>query len=373
MAKNNVVILGTILALGLIQCKSSNMEHYMIVGTYTKTDSKGIYVYKFNSETGKITEVHTQGGITNPSYLTVSGDNIYAVSETGGDQPGSVSAYHFDRKNGTLRFLNNFPTGGDDPCYVEADETGKFVAVANYSGGSVSLFKTDENGALLPDKQLIQHEGGSINPDRQQRPHVHESVFTPDQKFLLTPDLGKDRVMVYNFDKNADRPLSLYKEIANEPGSGPRHIAFHPEKKFAYLIHELDPVVTVYEFSNGDFSPIQKLPTWAESFSGNKDGAEVKVSPDGKFLYVSNRGDQNVIGIFAIDEKTGKLTNKGFQAVDGKGPRDFEIDPSGNFLLVANQQTNNIVTFRIDKETGMLTQTGNMQVPIPVCIKFTSL
>lgn len=373
MTKMTGTILGTILALSMIQCKSENMEHYMIVGTYTHTDSKGIYVFKFNSETGKISAVSTKDGITNPSYLTVSGNNIYAVSETGGEHPGSVSAYQFDRTTGTLQFLNNFPTGGDDPCYVEADKSGKFVAVANYSGGSVSIFKTDEKGALLPDKQLIQHQGGSVNQERQQGPHVHESVFSPDQKFLLTPDLGKDMVMVYNFDKNAVQPLSLYKEIKSDPGSGPRHISFHPSMNFAYLIHELDPVVTVYSYKNGDYTKVQELPTWKQDFKGNKDGAEVKVSPDGRYLYVSNRGDQNVIGVYTIDQEKGTLTNKAFYPVDGKGPRDFEIDPSGNFLLVANQQTNNIVTFKVDKETGFLTQVGNMHVPIPVCIKFTSL
>lgn len=347
------------------------MEYYMIVGTYTNTDSKGIYVFNFDSQTGKTTLISTTDGIKNPSYLTISGDQVYAVSETNGAIPGSLSAYHFDRKKGTLRFLNNLPTGGDDPCYVEADSTGRFVAVANYSGGSVALFQTGNNGALLDNKLLIQHYGGSINPERQQGPHVHESVFSPDQKYLLTPDLGKDRVMIYRFEKDSPVPLKLYKEIISDSGSGPRHIAFHPFKNFAYLIHEMIPVVTAYKFEGGDYTLIQEIPSWPDNFKGGKDGAELKVSPDGKYLYISNRGDQNTIGIYAIDQQSGKLTNKGFQSVFGKGPRDFQIDPTGKFLLVANQQTNNIVTFKINKETGMLTQVQNMEIPVPVCIKFT--
>jgi len=362
-----------IFATGLTQCKSKATEYYMLVGTYTHTDSKGIYVMKFNNETGKITPVSTQDDIKNPSYLTISGDFVYAVSETNGDTPGGIYAYHFDRKTGQLHFLNNKLTGGDDPCYVEADSSGKFVAVANYSGGSLTLFRTDDKGALSGNKQFIQHVGGSVNPARQFGPHVHETVFSPDQKYLLTPDLGKDKVMVYQFDRNAAEPLTLYKEITTDSGAGPRHITFHPTLPYAYLIDEMIPFVTAFSYSGGDFTQIQKLPTWPENFTGKKDGAELKVSPDGKFLYISHRGDQNEIGIYSIDQKTGKITLKGTQPDNGKGPRDFEIDPSGKFLLVANQQTNNIVTYKVNKETGLLTEVSNMELPIPVCIKFTSM
>lgn len=342
----------------------------MIVGTYTNSGSKGIYVYNFDSDSGNVRLVSTTSDIKNPSYLWVANDNVYAVSETNGDNPGSLSAYRFDKKDGTLHFLNNLTTGGDDPCFAEADASGKFVAVANYSGGSVSIFPTDEKGALVDKKQLIQHEGGSVNADRQQGPHVHQSIFTPDQKFLLTPDLGKDAVMVYAFDKTKEQPLSLHSTIQCEPGSGPRHIAFHPGKKFAYLMHELMPFVTVYSFDNGNFKSIQNINVYPENFSGNKDGAEVMVSPDGKFLYTSQRADQNTIGIFQIDESTGKLTLKGYEPVQGKGPRYFTFDPTGKFLLVANQLSDNISIFEINKKTGLLRHSGNIELPIPVCIQF---
>lgn len=361
-----------ILALGLVQCQQpKNTTYYLLAGTYTGTGSEGIYVYSFNPADGSITKVSAKDGIQNPSYLTVSGDYVYAVSETGRDVPSSVSAYRFDRKEGTLQFLNNVPTGGDDPCYIEADQSGRFIAVANYSGGSVALFQTNQDGSLMEHPQLIQHTGGSVDTNRQQGPHVHQSVFSPDHKFLLTPDLGKDRVMIYRFDKDAKEPLSLSDEIVCKPGSGPRHIAFHPAKPFAYLIHEMVPNITVYQYDEDSFTQIQELPSWPTDFSGNIDGAEIKVSPDGRFLYTSNRADQNTIGIYAIDQQSGKITYKAYQQVNGKGPRDFEIDPTGNFLLVANQQTNNIVTYKIDKDTGLLTETGNLEVPIPVCLKFT--
>ncbi len=361
---------GIIIVLLFCQCKSKPMNYYMIVGTYTNTGSKGIYVYDFNTRGGKAELLKTNSDTKNPSYLWVSNGNVYAVSETNGATPGSVSAYSIDRTNGALHLLNNFPTGGDDPCYVQADASGKFIAVANYSGGSVAVFPTDEKGALVNNKQLIQHEGGSVDTARQQGPHVHESVFSPDQKFLLTPDLGKDQVMVYAFDKSREQPLSLHSTIQCEPGSGPRHIAFHPAKKYAYLIHELQPFVSVYSFEGGEFKEIQKVNVFPEGFAGNKDGAEVLVSPDGKFLYTSQRADQNTIAIFQIDETTGKITLKKFQPVLGKGPRYFRIDPSGKFLLVANQQSDNITIFDIDKNTGLLNASGNINVPIPVCIQF---
>ncbi len=367
------VIIGIILAGTLGQCKTQNMENYMIVGTYTNSGSKGLYVYKFNSQNGKSVLLSTSGTIQNPSYLTIHGDHVYAVSETNGNVPGSVGAYHFDRSKGELHLLNNLPTGGDDPCYLETDASGKFLAVANYSGGSVAVFPLGKDGALSGSKQLIQHEGGSVNPERQQGPHVHESVFSPDQKFLLTPDLGKDRVMIYQFNKDSIHPLTYRSEIVCDSGSGPRHITFHPNGKFAYLIHELVPSVTVFQYDNGNFREIQNVNVFPDSFSGKTDGAEVLVSPDGKFLYTSQRADQNTIGVFSIDQSTGKIQNIDYQPTGGKGPRYFVIDPTGNWLLVANQQSDNFVVFKRDKASGKLIQSDEIHLPVPVCIQFTGL
>ncbi|MCO6496449.1 MAG: lactonase family protein [Chitinophagaceae bacterium] len=359
------------LSLFMIQCKSRG-DLLMLVGTYTGTDSKGIYVYEFNSSDGSATELSTTDGIENPSFLALHGDYVYAVSETGGDTPGSVFSYRLDKNTGQLVFLNRQLSGGDAPCYAEVDETGNFVAVANYSGGSVAMLSVDADGSLKNEKQVIQHIGSGADPERQLGPHAHQAVFTPDQKYLLVPDLGKDRVMIYGFNKDADDPLIYTGEVVCNPASGPRHLSFHPSGNWFYLINELKPEIEVYQFESGKATFVQRLSTNAEGVTGNNDGAEVKVSPDGKFLYSSQRGKENTIGIFEIDKNTGELTSKGFVDAGGKGPRDFNFDPSGKFLLVANQGTNNIVVFKVNKRKGTLTQEKEINVPIPVCIQFVS-
>lgn len=363
-------LLAALLGLALVRCNSGKHE-LMLVGTYTNTDSKGIYVFDFNSSDGTLTELSTMEGIENPSYVTSYGDRVYAVSETGKGTPGSIFSYKLDRKSGALTLLGSQLTGGDDPCYAEADSSGSFVAVANYSGGSVALFRADSKGALENEKQLVQHIGNGADPERQQGPHAHQAVFTPDQSYLLVPDLGKDRVMIYMFARGADVNLVYSGEVVCDPGSGPRHLAFHPSGKWFYLINELKPVIEVYQFDKGQATFLQRIRTTAAA-EGNNDGAEVKVSPDGKFLYSSQRRDDNTIGIYAIDQQTGQLTGNGFVPCGGTGPRDFNIDPSGKFLIVANQKSNNIVVFRIDKKSGSLTQKHEIAVPIPVSINFVT-
>jgi len=373
MKKYIFYIIGIILAGTGMQSKAQDMAYYMIVGTYTHTGSKGIYVYKFNAQTGKAEFLNSSSSIKNPSYITIHKDNIYAVSETNGSVPGSVSAYHFDRKNGELKLLNSFPTGGDDPCYLETDSSGRFLVVANYSGGSITVFGLNRDGSLKPDKQLIQHEGGSINLERQGSPHVHQTVFSPDEKYVLAPDLGKDRVIIYRFDGNINHPLSRDTEIVCSPGSGPRHVIFHPHKNFAYLIHELSPVISVYQYEGKKFNKIQEVNGWPEDFSGKTDGAEILVSPDGKFLYTSHRAEQNSIGMFEIDPSTGMIANIGFQPAGGKGPRFFTIDPSGKWLLAAHQGSDSVVIFKRNPVTGELEESHTIKLPIPVCIQFAPM
>lgn len=371
MRKNWIIIL-FLLAMATDSCTTKSKEYNMLIGTYTNTNSKGIYVYHFNVQTGKATPVSTMGGIENPSYLTISGNHVYAVSETNGATPGSISAYQFDPSAGKLTFINRQPTGGDDPCYVAVDKSGKFAAVANYTSGSLALFRIGNDGGLLANKQLIVHTGSSVNKDRQAGPHVHETVFSPDGKYLLTPDLGTDKVVVYHFDPESKEPLTKYSEIDVEAGSGPRHIAFHPTLHYAWLIQELSGKVVGYKYEGGHFEKIQEISALPEGFTGTKDGAEIQVSPDGKFLYTSQRNDDNSLTIYAIDPDTGKLTVKGYQSVLGKGPRYFLIDPSGEYLMVANQLTDNIVLFKRNKRTGLLTPTGEeIDIPIPVCIQLT--
>ena len=356
----------------------TSQNFYLLIGTYTGTGSKGIYVYNFNAQTGKAKWVSNTDSSTNPSYITLShsGNFLYAVNETNGANPGKVSAYSFNRKNGNLTYLNTELSGGDDPCYVAVSNNDKWIAVANYSGGNVSVLPINKNGSLRPISQLIQDAGSSVNKARQEKAHVHESVFSPDNAYLLTPDLGTDKVMIYQFNSSLSKPLhpSSPAFVTAAPGSGPRHITFSPNKKFAYLIHELSGTVTAYSYSTGKLKEIQELPTHPEGFKGVIGSAEVFVSPDNKFLYASNRGDENNIAIFSINAVTGKLKLVGYQSVFGKAPRNFIIDPTGNYLLVANQDSDNIVIFKRDKKTGLLEATQDqIKLPKPVCLQIVKI
>jgi 6-phosphogluconolactonase len=346
----------------------------LFVGTYTSSGSKGIYVYRFNQTTGKATLVSNTDSVIAPSYLAVSknGKYVYAVNETGGDDPGRISAFEYDKANGKLTFINSQLAGGDDPCYVSVTKNNKWLATSNYGGGSISVFPIDNNGSLKPYAQLIKLSGSSVNKQRQEKPHVHSAVLSPDEQFLFTPDLGTDKIMIYSFDQSSQQPL----HPANPPfvtageGNGPRHFTFHPNKKFAYLIEELAGTVAAYRYNNGHLEFLQRLPTHPKNYKGEIGSADIHVSPDGKFLYASNRGDENTITIFSINASTGKLSLKGYQSTLGKTPRNFIIDPTGNFLLVANQDTDNIVIFKRDKQTGLLHQAGQqISVPKPVCLK----
>lgn len=353
-----------------------SQSYYMFVGTYTGKGSKGIYVYKFDPAVGKATLVSSTDSASNPSYLAVSpnGENLYAVNETGGKTPGAVSAYKFNRQTGKLTYLNQQVTGGDHPCYVSITHDNKLVAVANYSGGSLAAYQLNSDGSLKPFTQHIQHSGNSVNAKRQDKPHVHSAVFSPDEQYLFTPDLGMDRIMVYEVNKSNEQPLSPANPAytAVKGGNGPRHFTFHPNGKFAYLMQEMSGTVGAYSYSNGKLTLLQDVAAHPEGFSGTIGSADIHVSPDGKFLYASNRGDENNIAIFEIDDKSGKLSHKGYQSTKGKTPRNFMIDPTGNYLLVANQDSDNIVIFKRDKSTGLLEDTGNeIKVSMPVCIKMS--
>ncbi|MDQ2718561.1 MAG: lactonase family protein [Bacteroidota bacterium] len=358
----------------LISFCSYAQKVYLLTGTYTTGGSKGIYVYNFNASTGKAKWVGNTDSVTNPSYITLSknGNYVYAVNETNGAVPGKVSAFSFNKKNGKLHFLNFQLSGGDDPCYLETNSDDKWLAVANYTGGSTAMFPLNKNGTLKPYAELMQDSGSSINKDRQEKAHVHETRFSPDYKYLLTPDLGMDKIMIYQFNPLMKKPLrpALSPYFETTPGSGPRHITFHPNKKFAYLVSELAGTVTAFKYRNGKLSELQSISAHPEDFKGVIGSAEIVVSPDGRFLYVSNRGDENTITIFSINLTSGKLKLKNYQSTLGKGPRNFIIDPTGNYLLVANQDSDNIVIFKRNKQTGLLKETGEqITVSKPVCLQ----
>jgi len=355
----------------------AQQQHYLLTGTYTSGKSEGIYVYRFNSADGTASPV-SQVKISNPSFVAVSPDEqfVYSVEEdaAANGKGGEISAFSFNKNTGALSFINRQATGGDHPCYVSVDKTGKWVAAGNYSSGSLSIFPVDANGGLGA-ATTYRHEGSGPNKTRQAAAHVHATFFSADNRFLFVPDLGMDKLMIYAFDENTGK-LTAAKQpfAASEPGAGPRHICFNPGNTFAYLIEELTGTVVTYKCKNGKLKRKQRIssmPAGDTSFAGS---ADIHVSPDGRFLYASNRAEANTITIFSINQNNGKLSLIGHQSTMGKTPRNFNFDPTGNFLLVANQNSDAIVVFKINRETGLLTDTGNrIDVGRPVCLKWISM
>jgi 6-phosphogluconolactonase len=365
-----LIMLSLLIALA---APAFSQELYLFVGTYTNGNSKGIYVYKFNTATGDGTAVSTIKA-NNPSYLAIApdGKHIYSANESEGS--GSVGAYAFDPETGTLRLLNSQSAQGRSTCYISEDRSMKWVVVANYSSGSLAALPLNTDGSLAPAAQVIRHSGSGVNRERQEQAHVHSTIFSPDEKFLYVADLGTDKEYIYRFDPTRPVPLTDAADsfASVKPGSGPRHIVFHPTEPFLYLISEMSGTIDAFRYdkNSGKLTPFQRIRTTVKSFTGDPGSADIHIRPDGKFLYASNRGESNTLAVFAIG-KDGRLTNKQYLPVNGKHPRNFVIDPSGRFLLVANRDTDNIVVFAIDPLTGLLKATGKtLEVPNPVCLKF---
>ncbi|WP_442590090.1 lactonase family protein [Pedobacter sp. AW31-3R] len=356
--------------IGTFTATAQKPNYNLLIGTYTQPGvSEGIYVYDFDTKTAGFKANTVEKNTINPSFLTLSPDQhfVYAVNEDGKDS--KVSAFSFDAAAGKLSALNTQKAEGTDPCYLIADEVN--VIIANYSSGSIAVFGKDASGALLPAKQVIQHTGSSIDTARQKSAHVHMVKFTPDHKYILSNDLGEDKVYIYAYDKDAEENVLVAKDSINvKPGSGPRHITFSPDGKYAYLIQEMQGDLTVFSYHNGSLTKIQETTIVDKNFKGEMGSADIQISADGKFLYASNRGEANDITVFAI-QKNGKLVYRSRTSTEGKGPRAFVIDPSGNWLLVGHQYTNNVVIFKRNKATGAITDTGKrIDVGAPVCFVF---
>jgi 6-phosphogluconolactonase len=357
---------------------SKGNTYKLIIDTYTNDkyenvpDKDGIFVYDFNSETGDFTFKSKVSGEGNPSFLTVSKNRkyVYSLNEF---KNGEISAFSFNESTGELTFLNRVSSGGDNPCYIVVDDNNKFVFTANYGSGTLIAVALNKDGSLSNNNQIIKQEGSSINTGRQRGSHVHSAVLSPDNRYLLTPNLGTDKVCIYKVDyTNIKQPLTPADPafVTAKQGSGPRHITFHPDAKYVYLIQELECLVTAYDYKDGKLTEKQIITMLTPDFKGAVGAADIHVSPDGKFLYTSNRGDVNELVIYAIG-KDGKLTFTGRQSTLGKTPRNFAIDPTGNFLLAANQFSDEVVVFKRDLKTGQLTPTGkNIKVGRPVCLKF---
>lgn len=349
----------------------------MLVGTYTNGKSEGIYLFEFDEKTGEAAQHAIQGGIRNPSFLAMDpqGKFAYAVSElNGGGDAGKVFSYQVDPGGRKLIPLNVQSSGGDDPCYLTVDKSGKWLIVGNYSSGSLSVLPILPDGSLGGAVVTLRHEGSGPNRERQEKPHVHATVLSPDNRFLYVPDLGADKVFIYRFDASTGllTPAPQAFQVAN-PGSGPRHFVIAPNGKFAYLVEELTGSVSSYSVDpvEGRLSWIQRLSSLPTGFSGFGGSADIHISPDGRFLYASNRGDANNLAIFRIDARNGNLSAAGHQSVLGKKPRNFSLSASGNWLLCANQDSDEIVVFRRNTRTGELTDSGKrISVPSPVCIRW---
>ncbi len=357
-------------------------KYLVYVGTYTENGSasKGIYAFRFDSSTAAITPLGVAAQTVNPSFLAVHPNHgfLYAVNEVknyAGQNSGGVSAFAIDRATGKLTLLNEVASKGADPCYITVDKTGKYVLVANYSGGSVAVFPVLEDGRLGEASSFVQHTGHGSSPQRQAGSHAHSIDLSPDNRFAIVDDLGLDETFVYKFD-SAKGSLGADPMLAKaDPGAGPRHFAFHPNGKFAYVIDEMGSAVAAfgYDAGSGALRPLQTISTLPKSFGGPNNAAEIQVSPSGKFLYASNRGHDS-IAVFAIDASAGTLRAVEYVSTKGQSPRNFEIAPGGALLFAANEQADNLVIFRIHQKTGRLTATGKvLELAQPVCVKFVPI
>jgi len=354
----------------------SNQDRVLYVGTYTSGKSEGIYVYRFDPNTGALNRSSSIKSV-NPSFLTIDRSRrfLYAVNEVGefaGKTGGAVSAFGIDRGTQNLRLLNEQATQGADPCYLSVDSRKRTLLVANYTGGNVSVFPLRSDGTLGMVAEVKQHEGSGIK-EQQKGPHAHCIIFDRLERHALGADLGIDKVMIYRFDRAAGKLTPAKQPFAElKPGAGPRHLSFHPSGKFLYVINELDSTMAAFKYNelNGTLTDIETVSTLPSDFSGTSYCADVHVSPSGKFLYGSNRGHNSIV-VFQIDQQTGKLTLVEHVSTEGNWPRNFTIDPSGAFLLVANQRSENVVVFSINASTGRLKPTGvNEAIPAPVCLRF---
>lgn len=369
-------LVGALALRGRALALKKTRELTLYVGTYTSGKSEGIYSYRMNLGTGELKRVATTAAV-NPSFLTIheSKHYLYAVNEVtefAGQSSGAVSAYSIDSATGKLEFLNQQASMGADPCHVIVDQSGRFALVANYTGGSVSVFPLRRDGRLEPASQVIKHSGAGVR-EQQQGPHPHCIALDRSNRHAFVSDLGIDKLMYYRFRSSTGR-LETDEEpwIQLAPGAGPRHFTFHPKASYAYVINELDSTIAAFRYQkpSGHLRLIHAESTLPKDFSGRNDCADIHVSPSGKFLYGSNRGHDSIV-VFAINEITGRLALLEHVATEGKTPRNFAIDPTGRFLLAANQKSDSIVTFNIDPITGKLKATNHAaEVPAPVCLKF---
>ncbi|KMK77019.1 lactonase family protein [Alkalihalobacillus pseudalcaliphilus] len=336
------------------------------VGTYTNGDSKGIYRFSFDPTSGVIDTPELVAELEGPTYLTISQDNQYLYAVAKSDEGGGIAAYQIT-DNEELEFINSVISDGPSPCHVSLDNDSSTLFSANYHRGQADVYPISNYGHLENPSSTVTHTGSGPNQERQEKAHAHYAGLTPDGKFVVVCDLGTDKVAIYRLDGQG---LIPFQEIFVKPGSGPRHIAFHPNGKYAYVNAELSSEIIVFEYKHGELKEIQTVGTLPEDFLGDNTSGALHLSNDGKFIYVSNRGHDSVY-VYEIDESTGMITFRSSVTSGGEHPRDFIFDPSGKYMFVANKDSSNIVMYIKDDNTGRLTKTEKeISIPNPVCIKF---
>lgn len=352
-------------------------DFLLFIGAYTQSDGLGIGLAHFDADTGMLTTPELAAELVNPSFVALnpSLSHLYAVTEIDDYKSkfsGALSSFAVDRISGELTFLNRQPTNGPGPCFVTVDAKGQNAVVANYNGGSVAVLPINDDGSLEPLSDFVQHEGAAgVVSDRQEGPHAHSANLDLETSRVYVNDLGLDRIKSYDLDSSAGKLTPAGLDVELHPGAGPRHFDFHPNGKYAYAINELDNTITTMDYgrASGRLTVIQTVSALPEGWSGSSSCADLHISPDGRFIYGSNRGHDSIV-IYAIDPTTGRLEYVGHETTRGNNPRNFAIEPSGRYLLAANQDTDNIIVFEVDNESGKLTATGTeVSVSMPVCLK----
>lgn len=366
----------TLFILFLIGGSTLYAQHTCVfVGSFNwSKDTVGIYVYELDTVHGTLEKITDYTGISNPSYLTISssGKYIYACTDSKTPHAGSVSSFEFNYADKSLRFINSQPSKGENPVYVSVTQNEKWLVEVNYTESGVSFYRLLPEGHIDSIAQHFQFiEGSNINKIRQEKSHVHAAVFSPDDKFIYFTDLGADQIRCFAFDTTKSQLLIPVapNSVTNYPGSGPRHFTFHPNGHFAYCIEELNGSIEVYRYKNGRLTYLQRIITHPAEQTEGFESSDIHISPDGNFLYASNRGKENNIAIFSITNN-GALISKGYQSTLGIHPRIFALDESGKFLIVANVTTGNLVVFRRNVKTGLLEKTGEVNgLKNPSCVK----
>jgi 6-phosphogluconolactonase len=347
-------------------------DMFVYYGSHSSGPRIGFSLGHFDTDTGALTKPEFLLEGTEPAYFVMDADGRHLYTCNSG-RAATVSAYEIEPHTGHLTFLNRADTGGGDTSYISLDKTGRYALAANYDGGSIAVFALKPDGSLGARTAFVQHTGSGVNPQRQTHPYAHSIITDPDNKFVLAADLGLDKLFVYRFDAKDgslqpnDPPFASVK-----PGSGARHVKFHPNGKWVYMITEMGCTVIAFNWNatNGTLAEFQTISTLPDDFHGVSTCAEMLVHPGGKFLYGANRGHDS-LAVFAVDQTTGRLTLVQCAPCGGRTPRNFAFDPTGKWILCANVDSNNAVVFRIDETTGRLTQTGQpVSVPSPYCPRF---